>query len=393
MKKLLRIAIFGLCLLVAATHAMTPPGAPKKGKPPVELTPDRVARKNKDTPLTFVDTLLNIYLQTHSSASRHRCLELSVEKLDADKAASPSGPRAERRKKIAATAKIVMARTPSSPDLAEYHRALCKRLAEEAGLSESFENLCRHEEDIMPIAVKHIVDGDKVGGQHFLCTQEVYDVFLRTIEPTAAENPITHVLHGLYTRGKKTVEKKTGVRLFDRGLDGNIIPRIIFWLHEHATDRTPNRIFGVCPNGLGLDGVPMEIYRQGIKFTTVYPIYSYVEWQPGQPEIIVVPINMLTTPASAPAPASASGAGSADPSKTMSSFQLLGATITFLSIYNPADGPCPIRYVDRANNTMIVDLAPYLPNAANIKRGIYVKFPLAQFDMPMLQTQFPDLFP
>ncbi len=381
MQKMFKMTLFGLCVLIKVTHAMTTPTPPCPSKP--ETTPQKLEKENtaaQATPLSAAERFVAGAATTRRPSSRSKCLTLACKTMQKEAERSLSPERANRLLGIATNAQVVIVekalRSPIVPESADFHRTVTPRLYSNA-LNTVFTGLSRLGGSIHPIDIDHIIAGDRNGGAHFLFSVPEYANFYANstalgIPPL--ENSINGVKYGIEQLTSRT-HNKTVLLAYEKSFDENALMKFINEIIENPTSlHHQSHIFNICSGKF-----PLEIYLRDGKVVSAYPIYSYFEWTPGQTQLTVAPIIQ----------------NGRDITITMSSDDLLNVAIAALNTYNHTDQRNnPIRYFNRAKNTIVVDLARELQkrNLTIIETGIYVEFPAIHFDIFMLLNKFPEFF-
>ncbi len=365
-KFLISLALIPFAICAMQPGPFTPSHATTSAKTKQLNTPEKIlalSALNNDTPVRTAERLI----AATERSTRKRSLEQAYDKaaILLETAAPTASPNKKQRiknttsKAQASIVKRAQVGTNTSPTL--YHNALTHKLQESSWLRRCFTKMAEISPTaaIHPIRVGHIFSGDSNGGCHFLQTPANVSAF------TSSGLPIEHNYHtGVMGRS----DNKTALTLVGSSIDEDVITDALQDIAQQPYIRSGQLALGITPQG-----IPLELVFKDGFVQTAYPLLSFTRWQPDQPALLVAPLK---------------DTNGKDISIIQSSTDLVNiAQQVLYSGYQRA-----LRYVD--NTKLIVDLAAYF-NGQGLSRntcGIYVEFPLNQFDVSILQTNFPHLF-
>lgn len=380
MKKNNKINLFALLMLTSfIANAMQPAPqlSPSKQLLYTSSTPGtpgilQEVMNNPTSPITDSEKLVARAQQTKNPKSRKKLLTLMQHKLGKTKNKGLTPGHVARRHRISGEARELAENAmhytydPNSPTA---HLAFFSPAINGNQYRQLFLDFVDLEGQYSPpVAIAHIINGDKNGGRHFVLEKNLLAEFDGAIE----QNLTTGVAYG---KEFGTPRSKTAVVLNEPAIDPAMILQQINDVSQNPRAITPTKM-SLRKFGITSQNVPLEVaFGKGVR-PTAYPVFSFIQWLPGQPTYTVAPIII----------------NGVDNSIVMSSYDAL--TLINEALNNNRDA---VKYTNLKTGTVIFDLAQPLNmhGLTRIDRGIYVETPfsmLPAITLNTLQTNFPEYF-
>jgi|GEM_PF-3950504 len=369
--------LFSFCAVCAMDHGSPPPAPRKNADTPGRASLD-AAKNNADTPLTNAERLRDGARKTKRISSRRQCVMCLANKLD-DASCSLGTPERDRRFKALVNAGqtlaagIIILEGEFAGAAGSDERKLDHGWRN-SPLKDAFCKFAALGGPLNHVPLKHVMDGDERGGCHFLATDAMRDEFVANTRTALGRCPIENIDTGVMC-GVRNVCGKNQPCTVICGFDESAVISLIKNLYtDPSSICSPRSRFGWSSVGRRF---PFEAQAQNVgDVSTFYPVLAFVEWQPGLSSICAARL----------------ACDGNDCSIYKSSDELLGAAQRVLFTFFGRDRRLwPLHYVDMVKGFLVVDVAPVVSNGA-IPFGIYVKMPLALFDVTALKTKYPDLF-